>query len=141
MDAARLPPVRSVSDGRVTIAIPRTPPSLNAWLSAHWRVRHRQKEILQSEIAVELYRWQMPACARVEATVSFRFPDRRRRDVGNFSATLEKCLGDALRPAYIPDDDHKRFAVVAASIEDAVGDPLTTVMLDYYDPRPVVAAA
>jgi hypothetical protein len=122
-----------VNAARVTIQIPTTPPSLNTWLSQHWRVRDGDKKALEAELAYELRRWTMPDCDRVEAEVSIRFPDRRRRDTGNYTATLEKCLGDVLTSrGYLVDDDHLRFRVRSGQIETEPGDPRTTIILDCY---------
>lgn len=117
--------------GRVTIAIPATPPSLNTWLSRHWRVRDRDKKRWQDELNMECRRWNLPYSERIEASVVFRFRDRRKRDTGNYSSVLEKCLGDALRPDFIADDDAQRFWMKRAEISPETGSPLTTIILDY----------
>jgi len=118
--------------GRVTITIPDTPPSLNAWLSNHWRVRERDKKRWQTDLNMECHRWGLPRnCERVEASVTFRFADRRRRDHDNFVSTLSKALGDALRPDFLTDDDSSRFQVIHGQISPAVGPKLTTIVLDY----------
>ena len=122
-----------MSDGRIVIAIPDVPPSLNRWLSSHWRVKHREKQVWQNRLHNECWRWKLPTdCARIEATVSFRFRTAHRRDTGNYSSTLEKCLGDALRPMFIADDDAPRFQMTSASIESERGADLTTITLDYW---------
>ena len=118
--------------GRTTITILDTPPSLNSWLSSHWRVRDRDKKRWQTELNMELHRWRLPRdCRRVEASVTFRFSDRRRRDSGNFTSTLEKALGDALRPDFLTDDDSSRFQVIHGEISSEVGPKQTTIVLDW----------
>lgn len=114
----------------VTIEIPATPPSLNTWLSGHWRVRERTKATWQREITFRCRAAGLRRCERIEATAVFRFPDRRRRDTGNFAATLEKCLGDALQPDFIPDDDAKRFYMRDARIDTEVGPRRTLIELE-----------
>jgi Holliday junction resolvase RusA-like endonuclease len=122
-----------MSDGRIVIAIPDVPPSLNTWLSRHWRVRDREKKAWQAQISAECLRWNLPRkCERIEAEVTFRFPDRRKRDCDNYTATLSKALGDALRPTWIPDDDSTRYWVRSASIEENRGPKLTTIALTYW---------
>lgn len=118
--------------GRVTIAIPDTPPSLNTWLSSHWRRRDRDKKAWQETLNWELHRARLPRCERVECRVTFRFPTNHRRDTGNYSSTLEKCLGDALRPDFIADDDAARFKVAGAEILPDRGPKETIVVVDYW---------
>lgn len=132
-----------MSDGRITIAIPDVPPSLNSWLSSHYRVRHNDKNIWETQLRLHLMKAELPRnLDRIEAKVSFRFSDKRRRDHDNYTATLSKCLGDALRPDWIPDDNTGHFFVVDSRILDEVGTPLTTVTLDYWRvPLRVVEAA
>jgi len=125
--------------GRVTIRIPDTPPSLNTWLSSHWRRRERDKTRWQHELNAECHRHMLPKCDRIEASVSFRFADKRRRDHDNFTATFSKCLGDALRPDFISDDDSSRFQVVHSQISSEVGPKETIVILDWFADEEVAA--
>jgi hypothetical protein len=120
-----------MSDGRVTIQIAYTPPSLNDWQRAHWAKAKRVKDEWQMLLRSEFVKWGLPRnCERIKATVVFRFPTQRRRDLGNFQATLEKFLGDALQPSWLSDDTHDRFTCLA-SISDEQGPKLTTISLDY----------
>jgi hypothetical protein len=100
-------------------------------LSSHWRRRERDKRAWQEELNFELHRAKLPTCDRIEAQVTFRFSTRHRRDTGNYSSTLEKCLGDALRPDFIPDDDSSRFRVTDARISSEVGPAETIIVLDW----------
>ena len=129
--------------GRVTLTIPQTPPSANKWLSSHWRVRYREKAEWENMLTVELRKWGMPKCDRVEASLYIRFSDRRKRDTDNHVATLSKCLGDALRPDFIPDDDSSRFQVIHGQISSEVGPKETIVILDWFrgavEPEELVA--
>lgn len=122
-----------MSDGRITLAIPDVPPSINKWLSSHWRVRARDKSVWETRLRLECMRWKLPEnCERIEAQVTFRFPTRHRRDHDNYTATLSKALGDSLRPEWIPDDNTTRFLVTDSRIVDEVGPKLTTICLDYW---------
>lgn len=121
------------ASGRVTIAIPRTPPSLNAWLGKHWRVRHREKAEWELELSALALAAGLERADRIEAAITFRFRDKRRRDTGNFSSTLEKILGDALkRGQFLEDDDHQRFYVREARISPVTGPAETIVVLDWW---------
>lgn len=125
--------------GRVTIAIPKTPPSLNTWLSKHWRQRDRDKKEWSFELNAECHRHGLPKCDRIEASVTFRFPDNRTRDHDNYVSTLSKCLGDALRPDFIADDDSSRFQVVHGQVSSQKGPAETIVVLDWFAGEAVAA--
>lgn len=126
--------------GRVTIAIPKTPPSLNTWLSKHWRVRDREKKQWSFEINSECHCWGLPKCDRIKATVYFRFNDKRKRDHDNYVSTLSKALGDALRPDFLEDDDSSRFQVIHGEIVSERGPARTTIILDWERYEQAVAA-
>jgi hypothetical protein len=80
--------------------------------------------------------WPREQVDFVEAAASLRFTTKRRRDEGNFRATLEKALGDALvgdRAAWpegrwIPDDtrDHFRFGDIDFHVDER--EPALTVI-------------
>ena len=118
--------------GIVTFRIDDTPPSLNSWLSKHWRQRDRDKKRWSDLINAECHRAGLPKCDRIDARVTMRFADRRKRDHDNFVSTLSKCLGDALRPDFIPDDDSSRFQVVYGGITSEVGPKYTVVTLEWH---------
>lgn len=120
------------ASGRITLAVPKTPPSLNSWMSKHWRVRYREKAEWEMELQALALAYGLPKADRVEAELTFRFKDRRKRDTGNYSATLEKCLGDALKGAFLEDDNHKRFWVRDARISPETGSPETLIVLDWW---------
>jgi hypothetical protein len=116
---------------RVAVAIPETPPSLNQWLSRHWRVRDREKRALELVIHAHLVKAGFVGrYERIEAEVVFRFPDRRKRDTGNYSSTLEKCLGDVLKGRWIADDDAQRFYMRSARISEQRGPAETLLVID-----------
>lgn len=128
------------ASGRVTIAIPRTPPSINSWLSKHWRVRHREKAEWELELSALAHAAGLERADRIEAAMTFRFRDKRRRDTGNFSSTLEKMLGDALKGQFLEDDDHQRFYVREARISPQTGTPETIIVLDWWRGEEAAAA-
>lgn len=97
-----------------TLEIPATPPSLNQiGYRSHWAVGRRHKMLWQEWISTALMVAAVPrGLGAVVATAEVRFPQRRRRDEGNFRVILEKALGDALvEGGWLPDDtaEHYRF--------------------------------
>lgn len=109
-----------------------TPPSVNTYAHAHWRRYHGIKKSWQATFAEELLvlRTRLGRASSVHATASLRFPQRRRRDEGNYRAPLEKALGDALvAGGYLADDTPEQFTFGAVTFEDDRGDNRTTVTL------------
>lgn len=96
-------------DAMVHVGVPQ---SLNVHgSSAHWYSYQGQKKNWSARLA-ELLDWSgLPrglAYVYVEGQVCF--PDRRKRDQGNFRFLLEKSLGDTLvSEGYIEDDDWSRY--------------------------------
>lgn len=114
------------------LIIAQTPPSVNTYAHAHWRRFHGIKKTWQATFAEELMvlRRQLGRASRVHATASLRFPQRRRRDEGNYRAALEKALGDALvQGGYLADDTPEYFTFGAVTFEEDRGDNRTTVTL------------
>lgn len=117
---------------KFTIVVGDTPPSVNTYAHAHWRRYHGIKKAWEATFAEELMvlRRQLGRADRVHATASLRFPQRRRRDEGNYRAPLEKALGDALvGGGYLADDTPDHFTFGAVTFEDDKGDNRTTVTL------------
>ena len=122
-----------MSDGRVTITVPDTPPSLNAFLKLHWAKRQRLKDEWQMRMRLELLKWGLPKdCDRIEAELAFQFPDRRRRDCDNLTATCSKFLGDALTPDFIADDNATRFWIRKSLILPETDAKATIITLDWW---------
>lgn len=119
-------------DEEYTIIIGDTPPSVNTYAHAHWRRYHGIKKTWQATFAEELMvlRRELGRASRVHATASLRFPQRRRRDEGNYRAALEKALGDALvQGGYLSDDTPDQFTFGAVTFEEDRGGNRTTVTL------------
>lgn len=99
------------------------PPSFNPIVSGQGSgnamVYQGQKKLWQSALTDLLQESGLPrGLTRVMAEGEAVFPDRRRRDQGNFRVMLEKALGDALVSGFgevpggwLPDDswDHFEF--------------------------------
>lgn len=98
------------------------PQSLNVHGSGANRFEYQNQKALWQERLTELLeavRLPRPL-ARVEAEATLCFPDRRRRDQGNFRFILEKALGDALAEGgWIEDDDwaHYEFGALRRAYE------------------------
>jgi hypothetical protein len=107
-----------------------TPPSLNqiGTRGSRWAV-HRAKKQWQHTLEMLLLEAGLPALETVEASAVLRFPTRRRRDAGNHSWLLEKALGDALVPRWLPDDTADRFRFFGVEFDDEQGTPLTIVTI------------
>jgi hypothetical protein len=89
-----------------------TPPSFNkvGHTGNRWAWT-RQKKIWQEMIETALLAEGIPrGLPRVTVTADLTFPDRRKRDTGNFRTLLEKCAGDALvNGRWLPDDTPEFF--------------------------------
>jgi hypothetical protein len=120
-------------NGVCIIELAACPPSLNRDAGRHWRVFHRKKQAWQADIERLLLAEQLPrGLARVHATASLRFPQRRRRDEGNFRWLLEKALGDALTNGrWLADDTAEEFTTGALVFENERGPQRTTLTLTY----------
>lgn len=119
-----------------TISLGYLPKSYNSFQHAHWRYVHRHKQLLQRDLEIVLM-----ACKDLPRPVpggklSVRFtlivPDRRRRDVLNFAAPLDKALGDALQAVNaIPDDTPDHYSFDGASFEYVKGVRALRVHLEW----------
>lgn len=118
----------------VSFVISDTPPSLNrVGGSGGWRVFARHKKRWQSEAELWLMVLQIPRPLEfVEASVVLRFPTRRRRDVGNYQALLDKSIGDALvNGQWLLDDTSDYYRFASLSFDPAPGASKTTVRIRY----------
>jgi hypothetical protein len=115
----------------VTLSLHDVPPSLNRVAGTHWRVFHREKAAWQRNIEMALLVAAVPrGLARVHATAHLRFPQRRRRDEGNFRWLLEKALGDALTNGrFLADDTAAQFTTGAVTFDPEPGPKHTAIRL------------
>lgn len=67
----------------------------------HWAVRARKQRNLRAQ-AKAACQGITPLAGRLALTVSFRFPDRRHRDLDNYS--LKGAIDGAVDAQLIPDD-------------------------------------
>ncbi len=96
----------------VEIVIPRLPLSLNRYLRLHHHARHK----VNNEWAdiIKVLSPGKPQYKRARVTITYYFPDKRRRDPDNYGG---KCLLDALTRAGIIEDDS--FAHVEVTVKGA----------------------
>lgn len=116
-----------------TLHLDRTPPSLNQLgQRGHWRATHAAKKKLQEDLGWALICEGVPlGQEKVEASAVLRFPVHRPRDEGNFRASLEKALGDALTErGVIEDDTPDRYRFRSVSFEPERGPARTIVRLE-----------
>lgn len=123
----------------IEIEVGQVPPSLNRVATRGSRFKvSRAKKSLQEELVWALLAAKVPkGLTRVEASASLRFPQRRRRDPGNYGWLIEKSLGDALAPhdpehphRWLPDDTAAFFAYGPTVIEEEPGPARTTIILN-----------
>jgi len=114
--------------------IPGTPPSLNRLSHSHWTKFARFKKDWQGFIFIALLDAKVPKhLGSVKASAVLRFNQNRRRDEGNYRATLEKALGDALQLGWIPDDTPDHFQFTDLTFDEEKGKPLTIIRLQSDD--------
>ena len=109
---------------QVEVSVDRCPPSLNDVAGQGTRYRWiAAKKLWYRDLAPALAAAGMVRCDTVYVEGLITFPNRRKRDQGNYRAPLEKFLGDALqRGGYLPDDDwaHYQFGDLQAGYEKGV---------------------
>lgn len=96
-------------DAMVHVGVPQ---SLNVHgSSAHWYSYQNQKKNWSARLGELLQASDLPyGLGYVYVEGQCCFPDRRKRDQGNFRFLLEKALGDTLVDlGYIADDDWSRY--------------------------------
>lgn len=115
----------------IIVEVPACPPSLNQIASkgSHWKYTAAKKEwheLLRPRIEAG----GLHPCSHVFAEGEVTFPDRRKRDQGNFRMLLEKALGDVLvAGGWLPDDDWDHYEFGALTRTGGSGTPLTRLVL------------
>lgn len=116
-----------------TLVIEDCPPSLNAIGSrgSRWAYINTKKDWQGRFEKVLMGSGMRRDATKAEANIVLRFPERRRRDSGNYKWILEKVLGDALvSGGWLPDDTADQFQVLRVTFDPDRGDKRTTVMLE-----------
>jgi len=125
----------AVALSEAVLAIPGTPPSFNqVGLRTHWAVGRRHKLKWQEFCTTALLEQRVPRnLDAVMVSARLEFPQRRRRDEGNFRVIIEKALGDALvAGGWIEDDtpDHYTFGAVELVAPAPAARTLVTIAWD-----------
>lgn len=100
-----------VATAEVVVQVDRTPPSLNtiSGRGGHWQYT-KARQLWYAVLIPALRGAGMVPCESVHVEGHVTFPDRRKRDQGNYRSSLEKFLGDALQEGgWLVDDDWDRF--------------------------------
>lgn len=123
---------------KLVLEIPRVPPSMNNnVIRSSWRGFHEEKKSWQQEIEMMLMTERVKRFGYERAIVGsfMRFPQRARRDPGNFTSLLNKACGDALvQFSAIPDDTAPHYFFGGVEIEPEPG-PERTVLWVYLQPK------
>jgi hypothetical protein len=110
-----------------------TPPSFNkvGHTGNRWTWTRAKKE-WQETLETALLAYRVPrGLDSVRVTARLRFPQRRKRDEGNFRTLLEKCLGDALvNGGWLSDDTPDEFEFGRVVFEEETGPARTTLILE-----------
>jgi hypothetical protein len=116
------------------IEIPEVPRSLNILGSGSRWTYIRLKRHWQAMLLHEVGRQQIERTGYVYVEGEMTFPDRHKRDQGNFRFIVEKALGDALQQAgVIADDDWDsyEFGGLSKSYEKGVSRTRLLLMADW----------
>lgn len=118
---------------QAVLEIPGTPKSLNAvGFHSHWSVGLREKKKWEEMIGVALMVERVPrGLVSVSASAELHFETRRRRDVGNFAAILDKALGDILQKWGLPDDTPEFYSFGTVQLIAPKPEAKTILRLDY----------
>lgn len=112
------------------------PPSMNQKSSGYGANPHvagRTKNTWEGVMMAMLLKAKIPKnLAWVRVDMTLRFPDKRRRDEGNFRMVVEKALGDVMqRMNYIPDDTPDIYRFGAVTFEPDKGPRRMVLALTY----------
>ena len=109
----------------VVLQIPRTPPSLNVMLRAHWRKRSVEQGIWDSFILAEWMRsGKFVFTHPVKVIYTIKRPDDRKRDIDKYIGGT-KFITDALKRTFLTRDDSEWLTEI--SVRFAKGPEQTEV--------------
>lgn len=99
----------------------------------HWRKKAERTRYWRQLAAVCVHAAQVEQLTgRVHITVTFAWPDRRRRDVGNLAPTVKAIVDGLVDGGLLPDDDDKH--VLGPDIRRVLGHEFTVqVMVEAVD--------
>lgn len=109
----------------VTISIPELHPSLNQWYRMHWAPRGKEKARWK-ELVWALSRGKPRFKVPVVVTVTYFFPDHRKRDFDNYPP---KFVLDGLKGTLLQDDSQEWIAELRTRFAHDPKYPRTEVTL------------
>lgn len=117
--------------GKGNVAHVGTPKSLNVFASSRSEFVYLNAKQMWQDRITELLREQgVEPFERVVVEGEVCFPDRQRRDQGNYRFILEKALGDALtKGGWLEDDDWSRYEFGNLAYHYAKGECWTKLIL------------
>jgi hypothetical protein len=100
---------------------------------ANHHVASRTKRTWEGVMMAMLLKAKLPKdLAWVRVNMELRFPDKRRRDEGNFRMVVEKALGDVMqRMGYISDDTPDIYRFGSVTFDPEKGPKRMILTLDY----------
>lgn len=79
----------------IDLAYPRPPKGLSANDRVHWRTRNRSTQTVRRDVQLAVAQLGIPPMERMEVSLTWHVPDRRKRDPDNIFPLL-KVVCDAL---------------------------------------------
>lgn len=105
------------------IDLPYTRPPLSGNQRMHWAPKAKIVRQLRSDVATLCRVKHLPVgLGRIEVTLHWQAPDRRRRDSDNLYPTLKACI-DGIRDARVVEDDDSTRVTSGCVIHEGPADP------------------
>lgn len=113
------------------IDLPYTAPPLTANQRLHWAPKAELVKQIRGDVATLARSKRLPlGLDRIEVTLHWQAPDRRRRDSDNLYPTLKACI-DGLRDAGVVVDDDSTRVTSNCVVHEGPADP--TLYLAVWD--------
>lgn len=119
-------------DLTLTLVYEDVPPSFNVVGARQGGIAfHRQKKRWQGIFEDLMLATGFPRdWEEIVCSAELQFPEKRKRDEGNFRVLIEKALGDALvNGGWIEDDDYEHYRFERVKFSQQPGSKLTRVSL------------
>jgi crossover junction endodeoxyribonuclease RusA len=120
------------------LVLPGIPPALNEYRRMHHMAQYQSKQEWQEKACVAAWcsvgtpvsrSWGPPA-ERARITVTFVYPDRRRRDPDNAAAGLKGILDGLVEAGIVKDDDFDHVELVVRRGEPDKASPRVEVLVE-----------
>jgi len=111
-----------------TLEIPYIPPSLNIWSRLHWAARKRVKDKWCDFIWALCNENRVHPVEKVHLSATIYFPQSRRRDPDNYTATTYKIICDCLvRIGILKDDSYEYVTFTPVKFEKGGSKTVLTI--------------